>query len=157
PSNKFVTQPATPSREAASWTNQRKPPPCTRPLIPNLRATGMVEEPDYNCPVFNTLSRRKRRSPGHHPTGKTPRVWHLHRRVFLADALLSRSLSHPQLEASMKTVICAATLALLVIPLSAAAHGRRDKHYEERVERVPARGEAHVVFSRGDVGLLRED
>jgi hypothetical protein len=55
----------------------------------------------------------------------------------------------------MKTVICAATLALLVIPLSAAAHGRRDKHSEERVERGPARGEVHVVFSRADVGVLR--
>ena len=56
----------------------------------------------------------------------------------------------------MKTVICAATLALFVLPLSAAAHGRRDRHYAERVERVPARGEVHVVFSRGDVGVLRE-
>ena len=57
----------------------------------------------------------------------------------------------------MKTVICAAMLVLLVLPLSAAAHGRRDKHYDrERVERVPARGEVHVVFSRGDVGVLRE-
>jgi hypothetical protein len=37
--------------------------------------------------------------------------------------------------------------------ISAAAHGRRDKHYAER---VPARGEVHVVFSRGDVGVLRE-
>ena len=55
----------------------------------------------------------------------------------------------------MKTVICAATLALFVLPLSAAAHGRRDSHYSERVERVPARGEVHVVFSRGDVGVLR--
>ena len=55
----------------------------------------------------------------------------------------------------MKIVICAATLALFVIPLSAAAHGRPDKHYAERVERVPARGEVHVVFSRGDVGVLR--
>ena len=57
----------------------------------------------------------------------------------------------------MKKVIRAAMLALLVLPLSAAAHGRRDKHYDrERVERVPARGEVHVVFSRGDVGVLRE-
>jgi len=56
----------------------------------------------------------------------------------------------------MKTVICAAMLVLLVLPLSAAAHGRRDKHYVERVERVPARGEVRVVFSRGDVGVLRE-
>ena len=57
----------------------------------------------------------------------------------------------------MKTVIGAAMLALLILPLSAAAHGRRDRHYDrERGERVPVRGEVHVVFSRGDVGVLRE-
>ena len=56
----------------------------------------------------------------------------------------------------MKTVIGAAMLALLILPLSAAAHGRRDRHYDrERGEGVPVRGEVHVVFSRGDVGVLR--
>ena len=54
----------------------------------------------------------------------------------------------------MKTVMSAATLALFVLPLSAAATDDATGIMRNASSGV-ARGEVHVVFSRGDVGVLR--
>src|SRR5262249_36154606 len=65
PSSRFITHPATPSRIAASCTNQRKPTPCTRPLMTNRRAMRMSGKRDYIVAFGSSLVVGGQRSPIH--------------------------------------------------------------------------------------------
>ena len=48
PDGRFVTHPLSPSRRASSRTNQRKPTPCTRPLI-RTRIVRTATAPILEC------------------------------------------------------------------------------------------------------------
>lgn len=53
----------------------------------------------------------------------------------------------------MRTAICVAALMLLAMPMTASAHGRRDRDYRRP---VAVERSVHVVFSNADVRVLRD-